>query len=161
VVRRVLTITVLTATVLATAAFADAPLKGSMDVRKVVVQDGGREVFIPASEVNPADLIEYRLTYANDGELPLRNVSVVDPIPHGTRYVSMSATRPATGAVEFSIDGGKSYHAWPVRYKKVLEDGTEQWLEATPDMVSHIRWTIPGEFEPESEITFSYRATVK
>jgi uncharacterized repeat protein (TIGR01451 family) len=143
------------------AAATDGPLQGTMEVRKVVQQESGREVLIPANEVNPEDVVEYRLTYANRGDEALRSVSVVDPIPHGTEYVSLSATRPEAGAVEFSIDGGDTWHTWPVQYNKKLEDGSEELVEATPDMVSHIRWTISGEFQPESEITFSYRAIVK
>jgi len=140
---------------------SDGPLSGSLEARKVVQQSSGREVLVPANEVNPEDVIEYRLTYANNGDTSLRNVSVVDPVPHGTEYISLSATRPEVGAVEFSIDGGKVYQVWPVVYTKTLEDGSEEQVEATPDMVSHIRWTISGDMQPESEITFSYRATVK
>ncbi len=160
--RSITMITVLVAGLAAAAQVrADAPLTGSMEARKVVQQASGREVLLPASQVSPSDVIEYRLTYANNSEEALRNVSVIDPIPHGTEYISLTATRPETGSVEFSIDRGESYHSWPVRYKKVHEDGTEEWLDATPQMVSHIRWTITGSFEPASEITFSYRTTVK
>lgn len=136
-------------------------LDGSIEARKVVRRDGGRETFTTASEVLPNDVIEYRLTYANNGESALRGVIVTDPIPNGTEYVSMSATRPQAGAVEFSIDNGATYHTWPVRYRETLEDGTKVWKDATPAMVTHIRWTIAGEFDPESEITFSYRAIVQ
>lgn len=161
-VRRITTIIALVASLFTSvAALADAPLSSSLIARKVVTQDSGRELFLPAGQVSPSDVIEYRLTYANNSEEPLRNVSVIDPIPHGTEYISLSATRPQSGAVEFSIDDGKNYHAWPVRYKEQFEDGSEEWVEATPSMVTHIRWTIAGEFEPENEITFSYRTTVK
>ncbi len=149
------------AALLISTAHADEPLSGSMEARKVVQQKSGRELLVPATEVHPDDVIEYRLTYANNSEGALKNVSVIDPIPAGTEYVSLSATRPRAGIVEFSIDSGRTYHVWPVRYKKTLEDGTEVVVQATPQMVSHIRWTIAGEFEPESEITLSYRATVK
>jgi uncharacterized repeat protein (TIGR01451 family) len=161
VVRRISTITMMAAALLISTTRADEPLSGSMEARKVVQQKSGRELLVPAKEVHPKDVIEYRLTYANNSEGALKNVSVVDPIPAGTEYVSLSATRPQAGAVEFSIDDGSTYHAWPVHYKKTLEDGTEVVMKATPQMVSHIRWTIAGEFEPESEITLSYRATVK
>ena len=160
-VRRISTITMMTAALLISTAHADEPLSGSMEARKVVPQKSGRELLVPATEVHPEDVIEYRLTYANNSEGALKNVSVIDPIPTGTEYVSLSATRPRAGTVEFSIDSGKTYHVWPVHYKKTLEDGTEVVAQATPQMVSHIRWTIAGAFEPESEITLSYRATVK
>lgn len=142
------------------AATADGPLSGSIEAHKVV-NDEGRESFIDAKQVKPRDIIEYRLTYANKGAEPLQNVTVTDPIPSGTEYVNSTATRPATGAVEFSIDQGKTYHSWPVRYLKVDENGNEVWAEATPDMVTHIRWTIGGTLDPDTEITFAYRTVVK
>lgn len=157
---RAMTLVTLAVGLFAGLASGAGPLEGKIEARKVVQADGGREAFIPANEAVPNDVIEYRLRYANNGEAPIRGVVVTDPIPVGTRYVSMTATRPATGAVEFSIDGGRQFHDWPVRYRETLEDGSEVWKEATPDMVTHIRWTISGDFEPETEITFTYRTVV-
>jgi hypothetical protein len=101
------------------------------------------------------------VTYANMGETTVRNVTVVDPVPAGTEYIARTATRPNEGAVEFSIDGGKTYHAWPVRIKQRTAEGNDVEVEATPDMVTHIQWLIASDFEPDTEITFSYRAIVK
>lgn len=143
------------------AAAEPGPLTGNVEALRVVTQDNGRVVFLPADEARPQDVIEYRLTYANTGETPVRNVTVVDPVPAGTQYIARTATRPNEGAVEFSIDGGKSYHAWPIRIKQKTADGKEVEVEATPDMVTHIRWIIASDFEPAAEITFSYRAIVK
>lgn len=141
-------------------AVADGPLNGFIEARKVVTQDTGREVYLSADKATPRDVIEYRITYANNGESALRNIAITDPIPLGTNYISSSATRPESGEVQFSIDGGNSYHEWPIRIKKVI-GGKEKWIEATPDMVTHIRWVIDGSFEPDTEVTFTYRATVK
>jgi hypothetical protein len=79
----------------------------------------------------------------------------------GTEYIERTATRPNEGVVEFSIDGGETYHDWPIRIKKRTAEGKEIEVEATTDMVTHIRWIIASDFEPETEITFSYRAIVK
>jgi len=143
------------------AAAGQGPLTGSVEALRVVSQDNGRDVFLPADEARPQDILEYRVTYANNGETTLRNVTVVDPVPVGTEYIGRSATRPNDGTVEFSIDGGKSYHTWPIRTKKTNAAGEEVEVEATPDMVTHIRWVIASDFEPETEITFSYRTIVK
>jgi uncharacterized repeat protein (TIGR01451 family) len=144
------------------AAAADqGSLKGNVEALRVVTQDNGRVVFLPADEARPQDILEYRVTYANTGETTLHSVTVVDPVPIGTEYIGRSATRPNEGAVEFSIDDGKTFHAWPIRIKKKTENGKAVEVEATPDMVTHIRWTISSDFEPESAITFSYRAIVK
>jgi hypothetical protein len=64
-------------------------------------------------------------------------------------------------AVEFSVDNGKSFQAWPVRVKTTDENGNEIWKEASPDMVTHIRWTLSDVLDPETEITFAYRAIIE
>ena len=143
-------------------ALADqGPLSGSVKAFRVVTHENGREEFQTADEARPSDVIEYRLTYANRGETTLRNVVVVDPVPAGTEYLTRSATRPYDGTVEFSIDGGKTYHSWPIRIKTTNPEGKLVEVVATPDQVTHIRWNIADDFEPETEITFSYRAVVK
>jgi uncharacterized repeat protein (TIGR01451 family) len=142
-------------------AAGQGPLTGSVEALRVVTQDNGRVVFLPADEARPQDVLEYRVTYANMSETTVRNVTVVDPVPVGTEYIARTATRPNEGAVEFSIDGGKTYHSWPIRIKTQSAEGEVVEKEATPDMVTHIRWIIASDFEPETEITFSYRAIVK
>jgi uncharacterized repeat protein (TIGR01451 family) len=161
--RRAIIVFALVAVVFGSAVFAAAqePLRGNVEALRVVTQENGRVVFLPADEARPQDILEYRVTYANTGETTLRNVTIVDPVPVGTEYIVRSATRPNEGAVEFSIDGGKTYHRWPIRIKKKDAKGKEVEVEATPEMVSHIRWIMTSDFEPETEITFTYRAIVK
>jgi uncharacterized repeat protein (TIGR01451 family) len=143
------------------AAADQGPLSGNVKAFRVVTHDNGREEYLPADEARPRDVIEYRVTYANRGDETLRNVTVVDPVPAGTEYVGRSATRPYDGSVEFSIDGGRSYHTWPIRIKKTNSDGELVEANANADQVTHIRWIISEDFEPETEITFSYRTVVK
>lgn len=159
--RRISTMALLvTALVALLAQFAQA-IDSRMESRKVVTRPDGRELFVPAAEVSPSDVIEYRLTYANDGQQAVRNVAIVDPVPDGTRYVELSATRPQHGSVKFSIDSGKTYHDWPVQYTRTDPDGTIRTYVATPEMVTHIRWTLDGNFDPNTAITFSYRTIVE
>lgn len=143
------------------AAIAADPVTGTIEARKVVVGERGEELFLPANEVRPQDVIEYRLTYANSGASAVRNVAITDPVPAGVQYVEKTAKRPGNGRVEFSIDSGKSFHAWPVKVTRTSADGKETTVDATPDMVTHIRWTLSGDLKPESDVTFSYRAKVK
>ena len=145
----------------ALAAIAGGPVTGTIEAVKVIVGERGEEVFLPADEARPQDVIEYRLTYANSGAAAVRNVSITDPVPAGVRYVEKTARTAQAGAVQFSVDSGRTFHAWPVRVKKVAADGRESWAEATPDMITHIRWTLSGELKPAGEVTFSYRAKVK
>jgi len=161
-VRRVVFLSVLCAGLITSlAAVAADPITGTIEAHKVVIGERGQELFVPAHEVRPQDVIEYRLTYANNGVAPVRNISITDPVPSGVAYVEKTAEKPGAGNVEFSIDNGKSFHAWPVKITKKTADGREIEVDATPDMVTHIRWTVSGDLKPENEITFSYRATVK
>ena len=138
----------------------NADLTGSLEAFRVVMTDDGEEL-LPADNARPKDVIEYRLTYRNNGSDPVQNIFITDPIPWGTEYVNKSATDPAKGAVAFSVDGGKSYKSWPITIVRKNKDGEEKKITATPDMVTHIRWMITDTFKPESKITVSYRTTVK
>jgi uncharacterized repeat protein (TIGR01451 family) len=161
VVRRAYFLIPLVVLVSSSALAVAGPLEGRIEALRVVADDDGKEQFLAADEANPNDVIEYRLTYSNNGQQPIRNVSVIDPIPVGTNYVGATATAPDGGAVEFSVDNGSSFHVWPVRVKSTDENGEEVWVEATPDMVTHIRWLLANALDPEAEITFKYRATVQ
>jgi len=143
------------------AAIASGPVTGTIEAVKVIVGERGEESFLPADEARPQDVIEYRLKYANNGEAGVQNVSIVDPVPAGVQYIEKSAKAAGKGLVEFSVDSGKTFHTWPVKVKKVAADGRENWVNATPDMVTHIRWTVSGELKPAKDVTFSYRAKVK
>ena len=158
---RAVFMSVLVAGLITSFAFADNPVTGSIEAVKVVVKDGGEEVYLPADEARPQDVIEYRLTYANHGEQAVSKLSVVDPVPVGARYVAKTAKSPQSANVQFSIDGAKTFHNWPVRVKKTDAKGREVWVDATPDMITHIRWTLSGDLAPADEIAFSYRAEIK
>lgn len=141
-------------------AAGDSGLAGTLEAFRVVIEDG-KESFVPADNAQPKDLIEYRLTYINQGVDPVRNVYITDPIPTGTLYVVESATHPLDGRVEFSVDSGNTYTDWPVLIKKKMSDGSEKVVEATPDMVTHIRWVVRDALAPSKVITLSYRTTIK
>lgn len=135
-------------------------LVGSIEAFRVVQTAGGEE-FMPADKASPNDVIEYRLTYRNDGQEPVRNIFITDPIPAGTEYIDASASPPANGHVQFSIDRGKTFHEWPIIIERVAPDGRKTRIEATPDQVTHIRWVVTDTFKPSGEVTVSYRTTIK
>jgi uncharacterized repeat protein (TIGR01451 family) len=142
-------------------AAGSANLTGSLEAYRVVVGDKGVENFLPADNARPTDTIEYRLVYTNTGDDPIQNVLITDPIPIGTKLVHPSALHSKTGKVEFSIDGGKNFQPWPILIKKTTEDSKETVVEATPDMVTHIRWALTQAIQPDGSITLTYRAVVK
>lgn len=142
-------------------AAGDTGLTGNIEAFRVITTKDGTEDFLPADKAQPKDIIEYRLTYINTSDDPVRNIFITDPIPSGTEYVEASASEPTDGRVEFSIDGGRTYHVWPIEIKEKTKDGREVVRNATPEMVTHIRWTLTETFTPEHVVTVSYRTLIK
>ena len=143
------------------AAVAGGPVTGTIEAVKVVVNEQGKEVYLPADEARPQDVIEYRLTYANRGDQAVSKLSITDPVPAGARYVAKTAQSPKSATVLFSADNATTFHKWPVRVKQTDAKGREVWVDATPDMITHIRWTLSGDLAPADELVLSYRAEVK
>lgn len=163
VTKRFFVVSALVLALSASLAFAakEAGLTGSIEAFRVVTAKDGTEDFLPADKAQPKDIIEYRLTYINKGDDPVHNIFITDPIPSGTEYVEASASKPEKGRVEFSIDGGRTYHLWPIEIKEKTKDGREVVQKATPEMVTHIRWTVNETFTPKRQITVSYRTLIK
>lgn len=143
-------------------AFAQQPsLEGTMEARKIVVDKDEKEIAIPAERVVPRDIVEYMLRYRNTGDVVARGVELVGPIPEGTVYVDESASKGEAMKPLFSIDGGETYQEAPVYY--VLKKGKdrEERRKATPDMITHIKWTMKEALKKSEIIETSYRVRVK
>lgn len=125
-------------------------------VDTVAGSDGDRvERFEPATEALPGDVVEYRITVANetDAAIGAGVVVVTVPIPEGVDYIENSAG-PAAGervVIEFSADGGESYDEPPVLVERSV---------ASPEEYDAIRWTFLEPFEPDDEETVYYRVEV-
>lgn len=115
--------------------------------------------FVPVEEAIPGEVIEYRVTARNDGDIIFRpgTVVVTLPIGDGVAYVEGSATPSSDEVVtEFSADGGETFSEPPVL---VTADGDES--AAAPEAYDVIRWTLQVPFEPGEERTFVYRVEVR
>lgn len=144
---------------LALSAWGGGSVQGRMEVVKVVKDDRGGEKFLQAKKAEPGEVVEYRLHYSNRGRGPVRKLVIVDPVPWGVVCDPLSASIPRQAEVEFSIDGGKSYRAWPIAPES---DGSGKEVKPiSPDKITHVRWIFSRELAPREEITVTYRATVK
>ncbi len=146
----------------AVSASAEGPaLKGEMDARKIVIDGENREIAVPAKQVYPADMVQYTLNYRNEGDSPASGVDLVGPVPSGTVYLDRTASDIEGLETLFSIDGGRTYQSAPVMYEVIRDDGSVERRAATPDMITHVKWSVNGLFNAGQEVTVSYRVQVK
>jgi len=136
------------------------PLQSAMTAFLVEKNDEGKEVLTKTEQVRPGQLIEYVSRNTNMTDRDLQEVNVVGPIPTGTTYLAGTASADQPIEPEFSIDGGEKYQPEPVKYKVKQADGTEIEKVATPDMYTHVRWTI-GTLKARQEMVMKYRVQVK
>ena len=136
------------------------PLKGTMVSRKVAYDEKEKkEIYLPADQALPGDVLEYIVTYVNSSKDPLKQVAIDCPLPEKTEYLEGTASCTQDGTPLFSIDGGKTFRLPPVRYKVTLPDGNVEERVAPPDMYTHMRWTL--DFKPGERIEIRYRVKIR
>jgi uncharacterized repeat protein (TIGR01451 family) len=105
----------------------------------------------------PGDVVQYRLTFTNITDVPVRNVEFKDPVPAGLRFVGGSATADREDvSIAYSIDGGKTYSAQPMIEEMV--GGVKVTRPAPPEIYTHIRWLVGGWVQPGAQVTAEFRA---
>lgn len=146
----------------ASPAFGQGPnLTGEMEAHKIVHDENDREIAVPAESVYPHDMVEYTLKYRNSGNAAASGVNLVGPVPAGTVYLDQTATDIDGLHPLFSIDGGTTYHEYPVTYVYMDENGQEVERTATPDMISHVKWVMSGALDIDQAVSVSYRVQVQ
>ena len=108
----------------------------------------------------PGDTIRYALTASNVGDGLMTNAAVVNPVPGGVDYVAGTALGQEA-AIVFSIDDGKEYQAWPVTYVTRNARGEEVTVEATADMITHVKWNIQRSLQPGESVELEFKVEVE
>jgi len=139
---------------------AASPLQSSMTAFLVETNDEGKEVLTKTEQVKPGQVIEYVLLNSNVTDADLSEVNLVGPIPTGTSYLAGTASTGQYAKPEFSVDGGNTFQQEPIKYMVKQADGTEKETIATPDMYTHVRWTI-GTMKARLEMALRYRVQVR
>jgi uncharacterized repeat protein (TIGR01451 family) len=133
---------------------AKDPVEARLEVHKVVRAPDGRESVSAAGSVKPGDLLEYVVTYRNNGAKPVRDFAATLPIPPATELVA-GTERPAGAAG--SVDA-REFRPVPLK-RKVMRDGREM-EEAVPlREYRALRWTTP-ELKAGQSLTYSARVKV-
>jgi uncharacterized repeat protein (TIGR01451 family) len=147
---------------LAAAAAAKPRIVVAISQSKEVVEttDGGNKTrLVPAKTASPGEVLEYVLSYKNEGDEAATNAVIEDPIPKGTTFLANTATGE-NAEITFSLDGGKTF-AVPVKltYQIKLPSGAVERRVATPAEYTHVRWTVK-EVAPGATGQVSFRVRV-
>ncbi len=100
--------------------------------------------------VKPGDILRYTVT-AKNSDRPVKNLTLTQPIPKGTKYIKNSATQLAGAELLFSIDGGKTYVEKPMLDKK----------EAPASAYTNIRWKFSQSTAANAQINAACEVEVK
>lgn len=141
-------------------AAAEGPLQSSMTGFLVEKNAEGVETLTSTDQIKPGQIFQYSLDYKNISDKTLTEVNILGPIPAGTMYLGGTASVSANARPEFSIDNGDSFQAEPVKYKVKQADGSEKEAVATPDMYTHIRWSV-GAMTAQQQLILTYRVQVR
>ncbi|MGX8881923.1 hypothetical protein ACWWD9_01775 [Methylovorus sp. SPW-M1] len=143
--------------------FAEAPVSAAtasqqavtvnLIQNKVIKDEKGVEKRIDASSVKPNDVIEYRVTYKNVTDKPVKGLIANLPIPDGLEYLASSA-KPSRNAVVAAEDA--KYSREPL--VKKLPNGTTEQLPYNE--YRHVRWDI-GTLAPGASVEVVARAKVE
>lgn len=103
-----------------------------------------------SGKVKQKDILKYTVT-AKNGNRPVKNLMLTQPIPRGTMYVKDSATVLPGSELLFSIDGGKTYTTRPMIDKK----------DAPPSAYTNIRWKFTRLMAADAQVNAAYEVQVK
>ena len=146
--------------VMSVVVWADAPLSSQMDSYLVTSKDG-KEVVEEAEQASPGDIVEYRLTYTNNGDQPLSGLIITGPIPANTVYLENSAATQVNADFTVSIDNGDSFQAEPITKTITGENGQSKNVEVSPSDYTQVRWQPKGSLQPDQVQEYRYRVTVQ
>jgi len=141
------------------------PEKSSLSVelqpyKEVRVKKGGGWAVqkLSADEAKPGDVLIYRVLYRNEGPAPVKSAVLTQPVPQGAVLVFGTLTQSAAEAT-YSTDGGETFQRPPLKQRLANEDGSRLVKLATPEMITHIRWTFRKPVAPgaKGELRFKVR----
>ena len=124
-------------------------------VNKTAAEMGGEEIVY-----SPGDTILYFIYALNSGDGIMTDPEVVDPVPEGVVYLPNSVNGENSEKA-FSINSGMLYQEWPPEYSVRNTEGDIIIKEATPDMITHIRWKLLNSLSPGEERILSFKVIVK
>ncbi|MEL8054655.1 MAG: hypothetical protein AAGK66_00745 [Pseudomonadota bacterium] len=140
---------------IAGSAYANGPLKSTLEAYIVGTDEDGAETLTPTEEITPGETIEYVLTYENLSENDLNGLVISAPIPASTTFVVDSQTEGTESVFEVSADDGATWGEVPLM--RSSDDGEVEVPISEYDVV---RWVPSGAIEAGESWRFEYRTSV-
>jgi uncharacterized repeat protein (TIGR01451 family) len=137
-----------------------SPLQSSMQAYVISLGQDGEETAQAAQEVEPGQVIEYRMDYKNVGQTSLKGIAVTGPVPSATHYLDNTAVTQAASDFMVSIDGGKTFEGEPVKRMVENEQGKKVEKIIPPSEYTHVRWILNQPLAAGETKSFSYRSLV-
>lgn len=130
----------------------------AVDVRlqafQVTTSQGG-ETLAPALEAEVGDIIEYQITYQNQGKALAQSVAATLPVPAGSMHYLAGSAAPK--AVQASTDG-KTFAPLPLT-REVMRKGLRVVERVPASEYRFLRWNL-GDLAPGQAVTVSSRMKV-
>jgi uncharacterized repeat protein (TIGR01451 family) len=114
----------------------------------------------PATEAAAGDTIVYTLRANNTGTGPAVSPRIEDPIPAGTILVLDSLAQDGY-AIEASLDGGKTWQAFPATLTRKNEKGVEETVPAPAELYTTLRWVLNGPLQPGDGKDVSFKVRIR
>lgn len=157
----------LAALTLVAAAPAPTPVSPRLEVTVAVQQEvvhvdaaGRTQVKLePVKSVKPGDVLVYRLRATNLGLAPARDAQIDDPIPVGT--VLLPESLAEAKSVRASLDGGKTWQAFPATVARKRDDGQIERVPAPANAYTHLRWVLEEALPPGESTEVGFKVTVQ
>jgi uncharacterized repeat protein (TIGR01451 family) len=125
-----------------------------------VVRGEDRVALDKAGAVHPGEVLDWKITSANDGDAAAREYKTVAHVPAGTSLVAGSATAEYGPQVTYSIDGGKSFSAQPTIEER-QPDGSVKRVAAPVSMYTELRYEWADPLAAGAKLDASYKVRVK
>lgn len=147
------------------AAWASAPkVEVEIKAHKEVVgtdASGKKTVkLVPATEAGRGDTIVYTLRASNAGTGAALDPRIEDPIPEGTTLVLDSVAKDGSH-VEASLDGGKSWQAYPATVTRAASGGGTETVPAPAESYTTLRWVLNGPLQPGDGKDVSFKVRIR
>jgi len=124
-----------------------------MNLTETEKKDQSKIIYIPG------DTLRYVITASNIGDGLMKDPEIIDPIPAGVTYVAESA-KGIDADITFSMNQGSTYMPWPLFYTVRNSKGILVKREATPEMITHIKWNISKNMNPGEASTMEFLVVV-